>query len=89
MSSQSKRVLQISPPSLLVHLFSFSCPFSPPLSIFLTLFRLPNSSRSPHLIRLLAFSRMKELQRPHGDTYKYYLGAVTNQDDISRPFSLG
>lgn len=57
--------------------------------IFLSslLFRLPNSSRSPHLIRLLAFSRMKELQRPHWDTRKYYLSAVTDQDDVSS-FSL-
>lgn len=66
----------------------FSVPFS---SLYLCLpslpFRLPNSSRSPHLIRLLAFSRMKELQRPHWDTYKYYLSAVTNQDDVPS-FSL-
>lgn len=43
---------------------------------------LPNPSRSPHLIRLLAFSRMKELQRLSWDTRKYYLARLPTKTSL-------
>lgn len=63
MSSRSKRVLQVSlrGPTP-VHLLTLSPSFPFSLSVFY------NVSRSPHLITLLAFSRMKELQRPRAET---------------------
>lgn len=86
MSSRSKRVLQVSPRAYPL----ISLPLSLSFSLFLCLsfsptlscpsrapFRVLRSpSRSPHLIRLLAFSRMKELQRLSWDTRKYYLARL-------------
>lgn len=65
------------PPSLSFSLFprlsfspTLSCPSRAPFRV------LRSPSRSPHLIRLLAFSRMKELQRLSWDTRKYYLARL-------------
>lgn len=49
---------------------TLSCPSRAPFRV------LRSPSRSPHLIRLLAFSRMKELQRLSWDTRKYYLARL-------------